>query len=157
MDIILAKTMSYIGSYGALIFSTIGAAYGTKEACAAAIGAWKKCYALNKPAPFQLIIFGSSPISQIIYGMIIMFIINDKIIKNVDIIVNVWPVLLVVGLFSGISLGIASWAQGVIGAMSSDSFGENNKGFVNLLMMVGIVETVSIFTMAFSIVLVLSV
>lgn len=157
MDVVLAKTLSYIGSYGALVFSTIGAAYGTGAACSAAIGAWKKCYAQNKVAPFQLVIFGSSPISQVIYGMIIMFIINDKIVKNTDIIVNVWPVLLVVGIFSGISLGIASWIQGIIGASSSDSFGENNKGFVNLLMMVGIVETVSIFTMAFSIVLILAV
>ncbi len=104
-----------------------------------------------------MIIFASSPLSQVIYGMIVMFIINDKIGRVADAIIYIWPVLMFIGILSGIALGVSSWIQGVVGASSSDSFGESNRGFVNLLMMIGVVETVSIFIMAFSIVLVLQV
>ena len=35
-------------------------------------GAWKKCYAQSKAAPFILITFIGAPLSQTIYGMILM-------------------------------------------------------------------------------------
>ena len=157
MDINLAKSLCWIGSYFALFLAGIGSTFGSGIACSAAIGAWKRCYEQNKPAAFQLVIFASSPISQIIYGMIIMFMINDKIELIAQKVIFLWPILLFIGITSGIALGISSWAQGVIGASCCNSFGENNKGFVNLLMMIGIIETISIFIMAFAIVLILAI
>ena len=59
----------------AIGFSAIGSAYGAGAAACSAVGAWKKCYMQNKPAPFQLLIFAGAPLSQTIYGMILMFII----------------------------------------------------------------------------------
>ena len=58
--------------------SSIGSALGCGAASIAAIGAWKKCYAQNRPAPFQLMIFAGAPLSQTIYGMILMFIIMGR-------------------------------------------------------------------------------
>ena len=48
-------------------------------AASAAVGAWKKCYAANKPAPFLLLSFVGAPITQTLYGMILMFIMLGKV------------------------------------------------------------------------------
>ena len=65
----------YAAAFASIGFAAIGSAYGCGSAACSAVGAWKKCYAQNKPAPFQLLIFAGAPLSQTIYGMIIMFII----------------------------------------------------------------------------------
>jgi len=149
MNAVMVNALGHIGAYSSLALASIGAAFATGTACAAAVGTWKKCYAQNKAAPFQLIIFAGSPISQAIYGMILMFIINDKVAEHC----TSWATLLVVGVLSGIALGITSWIQGIVAAATCDAFGESGKGFVNFLMTIGIIETVSIFVMAFAIVL----
>jgi V/A-type H+-transporting ATPase subunit K len=60
------------GAVAALAFGAIGSAIGTGTAGMAAIGAWKKCYVQSKAAPFLLLIFIGAPLSQTIYGMILM-------------------------------------------------------------------------------------
>jgi len=149
MEIEMMKALSYVGAFSAIAIAALGSAYGCGVACSAAIGAWKKCYAQNKLAPFQLVIFAGSPLSQVIYGMIIMFIITPKIEASF----KMWPILLAVGILVGVSQAIASIWQGLVGAAACDSFAETNKGFTNNIMAIGIVETVSIFVMAFAIVL----
>ena len=65
-----------IGIAGAVVtlgLSAFGSAFGTGRAAAAAIGAWKKCYAQGKPAPFILLSYIGAPITQTLYGMILMF------------------------------------------------------------------------------------
>ena len=144
------KALVYAAAFSAIGFAAIGSAYGAGSAACAAIGAWKKCYAQNRPAPFQLLIFAGAPLSQTIYGMIIMFIIMGAPIENP----GVWFVYMMVGILSGISMGFSALWQGLSGAAACDAFGETGKGFTNQLMTLGIVETVAIFVMAFSIVLV---
>jgi len=58
--------------------SAAGSAFGTGFAASAAVGAWKKCYAANKPAPFILLGLVGAPITQTLYGMILMFIMLGK-------------------------------------------------------------------------------
>jgi len=146
----LAKVLSFAGAFSAIALASLGSAYGCGVACSTAVGAWKKCYAQNKPAPFQLVIFAGSPLSQTIYGMIVMFIIMMKIQTHA---VNSWPLFLTVGILVGLAQGFVSIWQGLVGAAASDAFAESRKGFTNLIMAAGIVETVSIFVMAFAIVL----
>jgi len=55
-----------------LAFAAIGSALGTGIAGMAAVGAWKKCFAQNKAAPFMLTVFVGAPLSQTIYGFILM-------------------------------------------------------------------------------------
>ncbi|MBO4647031.1 MAG: V-type ATP synthase subunit K [Lentisphaeria bacterium] len=143
--------MTYAGAFAAIGFAAIGAAYGCGVACSAAIGAWKKCYAQNKPAPFQLLVFAGAPLSQVIYGMIIMFVIMGK----EQVTHAAWMVYLVVGILAGVAMGFSSIWQGNAGAAACDAFAENGKGFTNQLIALGIVETVAIFVMAFSTVLLL--
>jgi V/A-type H+/Na+-transporting ATPase subunit K len=149
MDAELAKVLSYTGAFSSIAIAALGSAYGCGVACCAAVGAWKKCYAQNKPAPFQLVIFAGSPLSQTIYGMIVMFIIQSKVEAHA----GLWPLFLAVGILVGLGQALVSIWQGIVGAAASDAFAESRKGFTNHIMAIGIVETVSIFVMAFAIVL----
>ncbi len=150
MELEMMKALSYVGGFSAIAIASLGSAYGCGVACASAVGAWKKCYAQNKPAPFQLIIFAGSPLSQTIYGMIIMFILMGKINDQT---VKLWPLMLVAGILVGAAQALTSYWQGVVGGAACDAFADNGKGFTNDIMALGIVETVSIFVMAFAIVL----
>ncbi len=61
-----------LGVAAALAFAAMGSALGTGAAGMAAVGAWKKCFAQNKNAPFVLTVFVGAPLTQTIYGMIVM-------------------------------------------------------------------------------------
>ena len=71
--------MIVAGAIACLGLSAAGSAFGTGFAASAAVGAWKKCYAANKPAPFLLLSFVGAPITQTLYGMILMFIMLAKV------------------------------------------------------------------------------
>lgn len=148
------KALVYASAFASIGLAAIGSAYGAGAAAASAVGAWKKCYMQSKPAPFQLLIFAGAPLSQTIYGMIIMFIIMGAAANAQP---GVWPLYMVVGVFSGIAMGVSALWQGLAAAASADAFAETGKGFTNQLMALGIVETVAIFVMAFAIVLLNSV
>lgn len=161
MEDILMKALSQAGAFSAISLAAIGSALGTGAAGAAAIGAWKKCYAQNKMAPFQLVVFAGAPLTQTIYGMIVMFIINGMLVdKQGNAIANMiqcWPLYLFIGIFGGAAMGYSAWMQGKAAAGSCDAFAETGKGFTNYLMTLGIIETVAIFVMAFAMVLLASV
>ena len=149
------KALVFAAAFSSIGFAAIGSAYGAGAAACSAIGAWKKCYAQNKPDPFQLLIFAGAPLSQTIYGMIIMFIImgaagDATLLASKP---GVWFVYMMVGILSGVSMGISALWQGLSSAAAADAFAETGKGFTNQLMVLGIVETVAIFVMAFAIVL----
>ena len=148
------KALIYAAAFMSIGFAAIGSAYGCGSAACAAMGAWKKCYAQNKPAPFQLLIFAGAPLSQTIYGMIVMFIVmggaSDALIQAHP---GNWIIYSLVGVLAGIAMGISALWQGISAAAAADAVAETGKGFANQLMALGIVETVAIFVLAFSIVL----
>lgn len=130
-----------LGVPAALAFSAIGSALGTGTAGMAAIGAWKKCYAQNRIAPFLLIAFVGAPLSQTIYGMILMNTIKGS---HAD------PMLrLGAGIIGGIAIGYSAWYQGKSGAAGSDALAETGKGFANYIMVLGVIETVALFVLVF--------
>ena len=64
-----------LGQLGAGIvmgIAALGSAIGIAIAGQAAIGAWKRCYMNNKPAPFILTVFAGAPLTQTIYGFLLM-------------------------------------------------------------------------------------
>ena len=71
-------SMVVAGAIACLGLAGAGSAFGTGLAAAAAVGSWKKCYAADKPAPFLLLSFVGAPITQTLYGMILMFIMLGK-------------------------------------------------------------------------------
>ena len=147
------KALIYAAAFTSIGFAAIGSAYGCGAASCAAMGAWKKCYAQNKPAPFQLLIFAGAPLSQTIYGMIVMFIVMGGAANVAAATAGQWIVYSLVGILAGIAMGVSALWQGISAAAAADAFAETGKGFANQLMALGIVETVAIFVLAFSIVL----
>ena len=133
------------GMLGAAIvmgIAAIGSAIGIGIAGQGAIGAWKRCYINNKPAPFILTVFAGAPLTQTIYGFLLMqqMVASDK---NPGF-------LLGLGIASGLAMAFSAIAQGKAGAAGSDALGETGKGFAQYIMVVGLCETVALFAMVFS-------
>ena len=135
------------GAIACLSLSAVGSAVGTGLAAAAAVGSWKKCYAANKPAPFTLLTFVGLPLSQTLYGMILMFVMNGK--AGVS---GAGLPMLVLGIFAGLGIGLSALFQGRAAAAACDAQAETNQGFTNYLAALGIVETVAIFARVFALI-----
>jgi V/A-type H+-transporting ATPase subunit K len=138
--------MIVAGAVACLGLSATGSALGTGFAATAAVGAWKKCYAANKPAPFILLGLVGAPITQTLYGMILMFIMLGLKAQGAGIAV------LLLGIFSGLGIGVSALFQGRAGAAACDAQAETGQGLTNYFGALGIVETVAIFTMVFTII-----
>ncbi|MAG13200.1 MAG: V-type ATP synthase subunit K [Spirochaetales bacterium] len=132
-----------IGVGAALAFAAIGSALGMGAAGMAAVGAWKKCFAQNKPAPFLLVAFVGAPLTQTIYGFILMNSLRSAAAQADG------AMLLGAGILGGIAMGFSAWYQGKAGASASDALAETGKGFGSYLMVLGLIETVALFVMVF--------
>ncbi|MDR1627040.1 MAG: V-type ATP synthase subunit K [Spirochaetia bacterium] len=132
-----------IGLAAFMALGAVGSGIGVGVAGSSAIGAWKKCYIQNRPAPFLLFSFVGAPMTQTIYGLILM---NQysAMVTALD-----SAIILGAGVFGGIAMGVSAWFQGVAGAAASDAFAETGKGFANYILVVGLVETVALFVMVF--------
>ena len=71
--------IQYIGMACALGLSAIGSGFGAGAACLSSVGAWKKCYASGKPAPFIMVAFSGAPLTQTIYGFLLMNFIRSAV------------------------------------------------------------------------------
>jgi len=138
-------SLSKAGAAFAICFAAIGSAVGTGLAGMAAVLAWKKCYAQKKMAPFMLVAFVGAPLTQTIYGMIVM----NRILKAVAAGTVMYHNPLLGGLAAGLAIGMSALMQGRAGAGASDALAETGKGFVNYLMVLGVIETVALFVMVF--------
>ena len=133
-----------IGQFGfvlSIALAAIGSATGMGAAGMTAVGAWKKCFAQNKPAPFLLVVFAAAPLTQTLYGMILM---NAIIGSSAD-----SAGRFAAGLFGGLAMGFSAFFQGKAGACASDALAETGKGFANYIMVIGLIETVALFVMVF--------
>jgi V/A-type H+-transporting ATPase subunit K len=126
-----------------MTLAAIGSAFGTGMAAMAGIGAWKKCYAQGKAAPFMILAFVGAPLTQTIYGLIAA----QKILPKAKDAPEAWPALIAWGIFGGIAMGASALMQGKAAAGAADALGETGEGFVNYLMSLGIIETVALFVM----------
>ncbi|MDR2786106.1 MAG: V-type ATP synthase subunit K [Treponema sp.] len=126
--------------------AAVGSAIGIGIAGQAAIGAWKKCYASNKPAPMTLLTFAGAPLTQTFYGFILMGQMKAAAAANPG---NAW-LYLGFGIASGLGMAFSAIAQGQAGAAAADAQGETGKGFAQYIAVVGICETVALFAMVLS-------
>lgn len=133
--------LGLMGAAAALGISALGSAIGLGIAGQATIGAWKRCYMNNKPAPFLLVAFAGAPLTQTIYGYLLM---SRMLASTKD------PGLLLgLGIAGGLAIAFSAIAQGKAGASGSDALGETGKGFSQYITIVGLCETVALFTMVF--------
>ncbi len=133
-----------LGMAAALCLSAVGSALGTGYAGMAAVGGWKKVLSKGQNPPFIMVAFAGAPLTQTIYGFLLMLFIKNAYVANVA------PyTLLASGIFGGLAIGASSMMQGKVSASACDSLAETGKGTAQYFLVVGIVETVAIFTMVF--------
>ena len=138
-----------IGLACALGLSAIGSGFGAWFAAMSSVGAWKKCYANGKPAPFIMVAFSGAPLTQTIYGFLLMNFIRNAVQSG-----SASPMLaMFTGIFGGLAIGISAFFQGKVAAAAADALGETGKGTANFFIVIGIIETVALFTLVFSLLL----
>jgi len=143
----IMNSLSLCSGYAAVALASLGSTVGAGIAGCAAIGAWKRCYVANKPAPFLLTVFAGAPLSQTIYAMVLMMIIKGKMDpSNPQMVFH-----LILGVLAGVAFGLSALYQGKASAAACDAYGETEKGFANFLMVIGIIETVALFVLVFAI------
>lgn len=131
-----------LGAIMAMTLSAVGSGWGAGIAGMSAIGAWKKNFSQNKPASFMLVAFVGAPLTQTIYGMIVM----NRMLEIVSKGHYLWGI----GLFAGLAIGVSAVWQGKCAAVACDAMSETGKGFGNYLVILGITETVALFVMVFT-------
>jgi len=142
MDASVLGQFKDLGLGAVLALSACGSGWGAGVAGMSAIGAWKKNYNQNKTASFMLVAFVGSPLTQTIYGMIVM----NKLFELASKGLYCWGI----GALSGLAIGLSAYWQGKCAACACDAMGETNKGFGNYIVVLGMTETVALFVMAFT-------
>ena len=84
-------SIEFIGMACALGLSAMGSAFGSGFAAQASVGAWKKCYANGKPAPFIMVAFSGAPLTQTIYGFLLMNFIRSAVEGGCDAALAMFP------------------------------------------------------------------
>jgi V/A-type H+-transporting ATPase subunit K len=146
------NSLTFFGQIGVVIMlglAAFGSSVGIGAAGQAAAGAWGKEGKAGKTLSFTYIILLGMPISQTLYAMIVMNKIGE-VLKRPEIAAASAGLLLGIGIATGLGEMLSAWMQGLIGAAGIRSLSESEgKGFAFLLIAMGIVETVGIFTMVF--------
>ena len=132
-------SIEFIGMACALGLSAMGSAFGSGFAAQASVGAWKKCYANGKPAPFIMVAFSGAPLTQTIYGFLLMNFIRSAVEGGCDAALAMFT-----GIFAGLAIGLSAFFQGKVAAASADALGETGKGTANYFIVIGIIETVAL-------------
>jgi V/A-type H+/Na+-transporting ATPase subunit K len=147
MEATLAQALIKMAGTAAFSIAAIGSALGTGTAAMAGIGAWKKCYLQGKAAPFILLVFIGAPLSQTIYGLLMLINFN-KIAASITsdpAVAAIWPAVLGAGILGGLAVGISAWYQGKVSASANDCIAETGQGLTNCIISIGVVETVALF------------
>jgi len=138
-----SRIVAEIGIGACFTLTVLGSVIGTYIVGSAAIGAWKKCFLQNKPAPFIMVAFAGAPITNTIYGFILM----DQLAVSQNL-SNFQ--LFYFGVFAGITLAASAYTQARVAAYAAEAFAETGQGFGNFMMVIGICETIALFTMVFT-------
>ena len=142
------EQLQYFGLVFALGLSACGSAFGAGYAALASVGAWKKCYAAGKPSPFIMVAFAGAPLTQTIYGFLLMNFIKSAVAGGASAMLAMFT-----GIFAGLAIGMSAFFQGKVAAASADALGDTGKGTANFFIVIGIIETVALFTLVFSLLL----
>ena len=144
--LILATVVTGLGDMGmSLSIAAIGSAIGTGIAGMAAIGAWKKMIISGQKAATAMLIFVGAPLSQVIYGMIL-----KNAIAGADLNPDSYIWQIIIGLFAGAAMAGSAIFQGKAGARACDAIASGANDTAKYIMIIGIVETVALFVMIFT-------
>ena len=143
----------FLGQLGmglVLGLGALGSALGIGAAGRAAAGAWAKEAKAGKPLNFSYIILVGMPLSQTIYAFIVMLTMSGVIIGKDPITAVHAGTLFGIGLAGGLAELFSAWMQGKIGAAACRAISEGEgKGLAFMIIAMGIVETVGLFSFVF--------
>ena len=143
---------TFFGQLGlalALGLGALGSALGIGAAGRAAAGAWAKEAKAGKPLNFSYIILTGMPLTQTIYGFILMLVLKDRV-YNAEILAASSGALLTIGIAGGLAELFSAWVQGLIGAAGCRALSEGEgKGLVFIIIAMGIAESVGLFGFVF--------
>lgn len=145
--------MEWLGQLGFALplgMGAIGSALGIGAAGSAAAGAWAKEAREGKPMNFLYVALTGMPLSQTIYGFLVMLIILKTKVYTPEFIAANAGAIFSIGLAAGFGELFSAWMQGVIGASGIRAMSESEgKPFTFTIIAMGIVETVGIFSFVF--------
>jgi V/A-type H+-transporting ATPase subunit K len=143
----------FFGQLGGVLglgLAALGSSVGIGLAGQSAAGGWAKEARAGKSLSFTYIILVGMPISQTLYAMIVMNNIAGLYKEHPEVAIANAGLLFGIGLATGLGEMVSAWFQGAIGAAGVRSLSESEgKGFAFIVIAMGIIETVGIFTMVF--------
>jgi len=146
----MAPFFGQLGLALSLGLGAVGSALGIGAAARAAAGAWAKEAKAGKRLNFSYIILTGMPLSQTIYGFILMLVGLSGPVNNPAILAKNAGALLSIGIAGGLAELFSAWVQGLIGAAGCRALSEGEgKGLVFIIIAMGIVETVGLFGFVF--------
>jgi V/A-type H+-transporting ATPase subunit K len=140
-----AGIFGMLGACLVLGLSAIGAAMGMSIAGTAAVGAAKRCFKANRPVPMLMLTFVGFPLTEVIYGFIIM-----QQMLGIAITADNAGKMLGLGIGAGLTMALVGIAEGKAGAAACDSLSDTGKGVAFYVGILGIIETVALFAMVFT-------
>lgn len=141
-----------VGGLFALGLAAIGSGLGIAVAGQAAAGGWAREGKENKTLSFPYIILMGLPLSQTIYGFVLLMLMQRFFVA--DMTLTQASMLAALGIACGLAQLFSAWGQGRICAAGIRCLLESGgKGFANILIAAGVIETVGIFGMVFCILL----
>lgn len=145
--------MSWLGQLGFALplgLGAVGSALGIGAAGRAAAGAWAKEAKENQPLNFQYIVLLGMPLSQTIYGFVLMLALLMGKVYDAEYMSMFAGSIFSIGLACGLGELFSAWMQGVIGAAGVRSMSEGDgKPFTFVIIAMGIAETVGLFAAFF--------
>lgn len=139
----------------ALGLAAVGSALGIGTAGRAAAGAWAKEAKAGKPLNFAYIILTGMPLSQTIYAFVLLITtLEGGVVADASgiegLLANNGGTFFGIGLGAGLAELFSAWYQGKIGAAGVRALSEGEgKGLVNMIIAMGICETVGLFGFVF--------
>ena len=145
--------MEFVGQFALalpLLMGGIGSALGINAAGHAAAGAWAREGREGKRPSFTYIIMVAAPLSQTIYGALLMLIgLRSPVYAAGAAAMNAGA-LLSISLTGATAEFISAWIQGKIGASYIRALHENGgQGLAFMIVALGIIETVGLFSFVF--------
>lgn len=145
--------MEWLGQLGFALplgLGAVGSALGIGAAGRAAAGAWAKEAKAGTRMNFLYIALTGMPLSQTLYGFLVMLIILKTRVYSPEMISANAGAIFSVGLAAGLGELFSAWMQGVIGAAGIRAMSEaEGKPFTFTIIAMGIAETVGIFSFVF--------
>lgn len=142
--------MEFFGQLGVVLvlgLGAIGSALGIGAAGMAAAGAWAKDAKAGKRLNFTYIILVGMPLSQTLYAMILMVKMGGY---PPEVLAAKAGLFLGIAVAAGLGELFSAWMQGSIGAAAVRCISESGQGLAFLIIAMGIAETIGIFSLAFT-------